>query len=292
MTVRSLTMTCPPWGAAAAAVKACLMWLASTGKVLWRVTRWTQEHRNLTVMESNSRLDWDVAVTRCTSLHQDSDQCKKSSSRRVNKGHHSKGKSRHGSNDAAHSSGTVNCGMRSHVGLPPSYTGPKACLCLLSFWSVSNMTDICVCVRETLMASFICTVLGCWPALKSSLPVGSGRVLGTNWLLKVSPFTWGARHWPANISHPDRKWSQRNRDHVRHPMLLFHSQPSTQCLFSDGMKCWIRPCSPDCSDPSVRWPRQLQGGTAVLDRPAMLWNRRTLTSLRPRCRRWPFSYTR
>lgn len=48
MTVHSLTMTCPPWGAAAAAVKACLMWLASTGKVLWRVMRWTQEHRHPT----------------------------------------------------------------------------------------------------------------------------------------------------------------------------------------------------------------------------------------------------
>lgn len=41
MTVHSLTMTCPPWGAAAAAAKACLMW--STGKALWRVTRWTEE---------------------------------------------------------------------------------------------------------------------------------------------------------------------------------------------------------------------------------------------------------
>ncbi|XP_040922953.1 ankyrin repeat and SAM domain-containing protein 3 isoform X2 [Toxotes jaculatrix] len=66
------------------------------------------------------------AVTdRCTFVHQDSDQCKKSSSRRANKGHHSKGKSRHGSNDAAHSSGTGNCGTRSHVVPPPSYTGPK-----------------------------------------------------------------------------------------------------------------------------------------------------------------------
>uniref|UniRef100_A0A7N8XKW3 Ankyrin repeat and sterile alpha motif domain containing 3 n=1 Tax=Mastacembelus armatus TaxID=205130 RepID=A0A7N8XKW3_9TELE len=55
----------------------------------------------------------------------DSDQGRKSSSRRVNKGHHSKGKSRHGSNDAAHSSGTGNCGIRSHVVPPPSYTGPK-----------------------------------------------------------------------------------------------------------------------------------------------------------------------
>ncbi|XP_070846911.1 ankyrin repeat and SAM domain-containing protein 3 isoform X1 [Chaetodon trifascialis] len=66
-------------------------------------------------------LNWEGSVE----SNEDSDQCKKSSSRRVNKGHHSKGKSRHGSNDAAHSSGTVNCGMRSHVGLPPSYTGPK-----------------------------------------------------------------------------------------------------------------------------------------------------------------------
>ncbi|XP_068439332.1 ankyrin repeat and SAM domain-containing protein 3 isoform X2 [Clinocottus analis] len=66
-------------------------------------------------------LKWEGSVE----SNEDSDQCKKSSSRRVTKGHHSKGKSRHGSNDAAHPSGTGNCGMRSHVGLPPSYTGPK-----------------------------------------------------------------------------------------------------------------------------------------------------------------------
>ncbi|XP_034413757.1 ankyrin repeat and SAM domain-containing protein 3 [Cyclopterus lumpus] len=66
-------------------------------------------------------LKWEGSVE----SNEDSDQCKKSSSRRVNKGHHSKGKNRHGSNDASHSSGTGNCGMRSHVGLPPSYTGPK-----------------------------------------------------------------------------------------------------------------------------------------------------------------------
>ncbi|XP_070783035.1 ankyrin repeat and SAM domain-containing protein 3 [Enoplosus armatus] len=66
-------------------------------------------------------LNWEGSVE----SNEDSDQGKKSSSRRVNKGHHSKGKSRHGGNDAAHSSGTVNCGMRPHVGLPSSYTGPK-----------------------------------------------------------------------------------------------------------------------------------------------------------------------
>nr|XP_046232682.1 ankyrin repeat and SAM domain-containing protein 3 isoform X2 [Scatophagus argus] len=66
-------------------------------------------------------LNWEGSVE----SNEDSDQCKKSSSRRVSKGHHSKGKSRHGGNDAAHSSGTANCGMRSHIGLPPSYTGPK-----------------------------------------------------------------------------------------------------------------------------------------------------------------------
>ncbi|XP_073345042.1 ankyrin repeat and SAM domain-containing protein 3 [Pagrus major] len=66
-------------------------------------------------------LNWEGSVE----SNEDSDQCKKSSSRRVIKGHHSKGKGRHGSNDVAHSSGTVNCVMRSHDGLPPSYTGPK-----------------------------------------------------------------------------------------------------------------------------------------------------------------------
>ncbi|XP_045930916.1 ankyrin repeat and SAM domain-containing protein 3 isoform X2 [Micropterus dolomieu] len=66
-------------------------------------------------------LNWEGSVE----SNEDSDQSKKSSSRRVNKGHHSKGKSRHGGNNAAHSTGTMNCGMRPHVGLPPSYTGPK-----------------------------------------------------------------------------------------------------------------------------------------------------------------------
>uniref|UniRef100_A0A3Q4AFG7 SAM domain-containing protein n=1 Tax=Mola mola TaxID=94237 RepID=A0A3Q4AFG7_MOLML len=66
-------------------------------------------------------LNWEGSVE----SNEDSDQCKKSSSRRVGKSHHSKCKSRHGSNDTTHSSGLVNCGMRSHAGLPPSYTGPK-----------------------------------------------------------------------------------------------------------------------------------------------------------------------
>lgn len=62
-------------------------------------------------------LNWEGSVE----SNEDSDQCKKSTSRRVTKGHYSKGKSRHGNNDAAHSSGTGNCGMH----LPPTYTGPK-----------------------------------------------------------------------------------------------------------------------------------------------------------------------
>ncbi|XP_056222200.1 ankyrin repeat and SAM domain-containing protein 3 isoform X1 [Seriola aureovittata] len=66
-------------------------------------------------------LNWEGSVE----SNEDSDPCKKSSSRRVNKGHHSKGKSRHGSNDAAHSSGAGNCVIRSHIVPPPSYTGPK-----------------------------------------------------------------------------------------------------------------------------------------------------------------------
>ncbi len=90
-------------------------------------------------------LFWHCKIT-VHFLRQDSDQCKKSSSRRVTKGHHSKGKSRHGGSDAAHSSGTGNCGMRSYVGSPPSYTGPKACLRFLSFWFISSPLILCVCV--------------------------------------------------------------------------------------------------------------------------------------------------
>lgn len=58
------------------------------------------------------------------------------------------------------------------------------------------------------------------------------------------------------------------------------------------MSCWLHSCPLDCLDPSGRWPQLLQGGTAALDRPVMLWNRLMLTSLKLRCRRWPFNYTR
>ncbi|XP_028989907.1 ankyrin repeat and SAM domain-containing protein 3 [Betta splendens] len=63
-------------------------------------------------------LNWEGSIE----SNEDSDQGKKSSSRRFNKGHHSKGKSRHGSNDAG---STGNSGIHSHVVPPPSYTGPK-----------------------------------------------------------------------------------------------------------------------------------------------------------------------
>uniref|UniRef100_A0A673BXS3 SAM domain-containing protein n=1 Tax=Sphaeramia orbicularis TaxID=375764 RepID=A0A673BXS3_9TELE len=66
-------------------------------------------------------LNWEGSVE----SNEDSDQCKRSSSRRASKGHHSKSKSRHGSSSTAQTSGTGNCGIRSHVAPPPSYTGPK-----------------------------------------------------------------------------------------------------------------------------------------------------------------------
>lgn len=69
----------------------------------------------------------------CSFPGQDSDQCRKSSSRRMSKSHHSRCKGRHGSYDATHSSGVVNCGVRSHTGPPSSYTGPKAHKCLLFY---------------------------------------------------------------------------------------------------------------------------------------------------------------
>lgn len=123
----------------------------------------------------------------------------------MSKGHHSKCKSRHGSYDATHSTGVVNCGVRSHTGLPSSYTGPKAHKCLLFY---------CVWDTDWILDSFLWSVL-VWHGTNSSVSAGSGRVPGTNWLFEVSSFTWGAGHWPADISHPDRKWSERNRDHVR-----------------------------------------------------------------------------
>ncbi|XP_013863626.1 ankyrin repeat and SAM domain-containing protein 3 isoform X2 [Austrofundulus limnaeus] len=66
-------------------------------------------------------LSWEGSVE----SNEDSDQCRKSSARRVNKGHHSKGKSRHGNSDAALPGGTGNCSKRSNTGPPPSYSGPK-----------------------------------------------------------------------------------------------------------------------------------------------------------------------
>ncbi|KAM3592437.1 uncharacterized protein V6R79_018810 [Siganus canaliculatus] len=66
-------------------------------------------------------LNWEGSVE----SNEDSDQCKKSSSRRVSKGHHSKGKGRHGSSEGGHHSVSVNCDVLSHGVLPPSYTGPK-----------------------------------------------------------------------------------------------------------------------------------------------------------------------
>ncbi|XP_017274051.1 ankyrin repeat and SAM domain-containing protein 3 isoform X2 [Kryptolebias marmoratus] len=66
-------------------------------------------------------LNWEGSVE----SNEDSDQCKKSSSRRVNKGHHAKGKNRHGNSEAAQSSGTGNCSKHTDVAPPPSYTGPK-----------------------------------------------------------------------------------------------------------------------------------------------------------------------
>ncbi|RVE59640.1 hypothetical protein OJAV_G00190510 [Oryzias javanicus] len=53
--------------------------------------------------------------------NEDSDPCKRSSSRRATKSHHSKGKSRHGNADAGPSSGSGNCCKCA----PPSYNGPK-----------------------------------------------------------------------------------------------------------------------------------------------------------------------
>lgn len=66
-------------------------------------------------------LQWEGSVE----SNEDSDQCKKSSSRRVNKGHHSKGKSRHGGNNSTQSSGTLNSGTHSQTGPTASYSGPK-----------------------------------------------------------------------------------------------------------------------------------------------------------------------
>ncbi|XP_070961833.1 ankyrin repeat and SAM domain-containing protein 3 isoform X1 [Oncorhynchus clarkii lewisi] len=58
--------------------------------------------------------------------NEDSDQAKKSCSRRANKGHHGKGKGRHGSSsETVQSGGPGNCGMRSPVGGHPNYAGPK-----------------------------------------------------------------------------------------------------------------------------------------------------------------------
>ncbi|XP_015230611.1 PREDICTED: ankyrin repeat and SAM domain-containing protein 3 isoform X3 [Cyprinodon variegatus] len=66
-------------------------------------------------------LNWEGSVE----SNEDSDQGQQSSSRRLNKSHHSKGKTRHGNGEAALSSGTGNCGKNAHSGSLPSYNGPK-----------------------------------------------------------------------------------------------------------------------------------------------------------------------
>uniref|UniRef100_A0A3P8Y0S3 SAM domain-containing protein n=1 Tax=Esox lucius TaxID=8010 RepID=A0A3P8Y0S3_ESOLU len=69
-----------------------------------------------------------VGLSREGSLesNEDSDQAKKSCSRRTNKGHHAKGKGRHGgSSETVQPGGLGNCGIRSPVGGPPDYAGPK-----------------------------------------------------------------------------------------------------------------------------------------------------------------------
>ncbi|XP_072312447.1 ankyrin repeat and SAM domain-containing protein 3 [Eucyclogobius newberryi] len=66
-------------------------------------------------------LKWEGSVE----SNEDSDQCKKSSSRRVNKNNHSKGKNRHGGNSSVQISGTGNSGTHSQCGPTTSYSGPK-----------------------------------------------------------------------------------------------------------------------------------------------------------------------
>lgn len=56
--------------------------------------------------------------------NEDSDQARKSCSRRANKAHYIKGKGRHGGGDTVQPSGTGNCGMRSPVASTSSYAGP------------------------------------------------------------------------------------------------------------------------------------------------------------------------
>ncbi|CAB1337882.1 unnamed protein product [Coregonus sp. 'balchen'] len=64
--------------------------------------------------------------------NENSDQAKRSCSCRTNKGHHAKGKDRHGSSSEMVQPGSPgNCGMRSPVGGPPNYAGPKASGCLM-----------------------------------------------------------------------------------------------------------------------------------------------------------------
>ncbi|XP_014872369.1 ankyrin repeat and SAM domain-containing protein 3 isoform X2 [Poecilia latipinna] len=65
-------------------------------------------------------LSWEGSVE----SNEDSDQSRRSSSRRTNKTH-SKGKTRHANSDAALSGGTGNGSKHAHGGQRPSYSGPK-----------------------------------------------------------------------------------------------------------------------------------------------------------------------
>ncbi|XP_035263244.1 ankyrin repeat and SAM domain-containing protein 3 isoform X1 [Anguilla anguilla] len=68
-----------------------------------------------------------IGLSREASLesNEDSDQAKRTSARRVSKGHHHKSKSRHGSSEAAQPGSTANCGVHPSSSQAPSYTGPK-----------------------------------------------------------------------------------------------------------------------------------------------------------------------
>ncbi|XP_066545124.1 ankyrin repeat and SAM domain-containing protein 3 isoform X2 [Amia ocellicauda] len=88
------------------------------------------DNDTLTIRSSSSSsegLPRMLGISRDGSLesNEDSDQAKRSSARRLNKGHHHKSKSRHGSSESPQPSSTGNCGMRRPASPPPAYAGPK-----------------------------------------------------------------------------------------------------------------------------------------------------------------------
>ncbi|KAK7919745.1 hypothetical protein WMY93_011029 [Mugilogobius chulae] len=111
-------------------------------------------------------LKWEGSVE----SNEDSDQCKKTSSRRVNKASHVKAKNRHGGSNSAQISSTENSGSFSQSGPTPPYSGPKE----RHLDSLIGLPSNIILFNTHIFLFFF---------------AGLGRFFGANWLLQISSIT-------------------------------------------------------------------------------------------------------